>query len=109
MEYYIRPCTEKQLPEILEIFNEAILNSTALYDYKPRTMESMQIWYAAKQAGDYPIIGAFDADNTLLGFASYGSFRNWPAYKYSVEHSIYIRSDYRGNGFGKLLLKEIVK
>jgi len=109
MEYCIRPCTEKQLHEILEIFNEAILNSTALYDYKPRTMESMRIWYAAKRAGNYPIIGAFSADDKLLGFTSYGSFRNWPAYKYSVEHSIYIRSDYRGKGLGKLLLKEIVK
>jgi L-amino acid N-acyltransferase len=109
MENKIRLCGERQLPEILEIFNEAILNSTALYDYKPRTMDTMQIWYAAKQAGNYPIIGAFDCDNTLLGFSSYGSFRNWPAYKYSVEHSIYIRSDMRGKGLGKLLLKEIIK
>ena len=109
MEYRIRQCTEKQLPEILEIFNEAILHSTALYDYKPRTMENMQTWYTAKQQGNYPIIGIFDFDDTLLGFASFGSFRNWPAYKYSVEHSIYIRSDRRGNGLGKILLREIIK
>jgi len=109
MEYRIRQCTEKQLPEILEIFNEAILNSTALYDYKPRTMENMQTWYTAKRQGNYPIIGVFDPDEKLLGFASFGSFRNWPAYKYSVEHSIYIRSDRRGNGLGKILLREIIK
>lgn len=109
MEYIIRSCSERQLPEILEILNEAILNSTALYDYKPRTMEVVANWYAAKYAENYPIIGAFDCDDKLLGFASYGSFRNWPAYKYSVEHSIYIRSDKRGKGLGKLLLKEIIK
>jgi len=109
MEYIIRQCFENQLPEILEIFNDAILNSTALYDYKPRTMDTMQNWYTVKQSGNYPIIGAFDCDDTLLGFASYGSFRNWPAYKYSVEHSIYIRSDMRGSGLGRLLLKEIIK
>jgi len=109
MEYRIRQCTEKQLPEILEIFNVAILHSTALYDYKPRTMENMQTWYAAKLQGNYPIIGVFDFDDTLLGFASFGSFRNWPAYKYSVEHSIYVRSDRRGEGYGKVLLKEIIK
>jgi len=109
MEYIIKPCNREQLPEILEILNDAILNSTALYDYKPRNRESMENWYAVKQAGCYPIIGAFDDGNVLLGFASYGSFRNWPAYKYSVEHSVYVRSDKRGKGLGELLLKEIVK
>lgn len=109
MEYRIRQCDENQLPEILEIFNEAILHSTALYDYQPRTMENMQTWYTAKLQGNYPIIGVFDPEDQLLGFTSYGSFRNWPAYKYSVEHSIYIRSDRRGKGLGKLLLREIIK
>ena len=109
MEYKIKSCGEEQLPEILEILNEAILHSAALYDYKPRTVDTMKTWYAAKQAGNYPIIGAFDCDGVLLGFASYGPFRNWPAYKYSVEHSIYVRSDMRGKGLGKLLLIEIIK
>jgi len=109
MEFKIKSCNEKQLPEILEIFNEAILNSTALYDYKPRTMETMKVWYVAKLKGQYPILGLFDSKDSLLGFASYGSFRNWPAYKYSIEHSIYIRSDLRGRGLGKVLLKEIIK
>ncbi len=109
MEYRIGQCTEKQLPEILDIFNEAILNSTALYDYKPRSMENMQAWYAAKQQGNFPIIGVFDPYEKLLGFTSYGSFRNWPAYKYSVEHSIYIRTDRRGKGLGKMLLRTIIK
>ncbi|NEW85146.1 MAG: N-acetyltransferase [Mariniphaga sp.] len=109
MEYRIKQCNEIQLPEILEIFNEAILHSTALYDYKPRTMENMQTWYAAKQQGNYPVIGVFDFDDALLGFASFGLFRNWPAYKYSVEHSIYVKSDLRGKGLGKILLREIIK
>lgn len=109
MGYIIRSCTENQLPEILEIFNEAILNSTSLYDYNPRTIDTMQNWYAAKKAGNFPVIGVFDGNDTLLGFASYGSFRSWPAYKYSVEHSVYIRSDWRGKGLGTILLKEIIK
>lgn len=109
MEYRIRRCDEDQLPEILEILNEAILHSTALYDYKPRTMENMQTWYDVKQRGNFPVIGVFDPDEKLLGFTSYGSFRNWPAYKYSVEHSIYIKSDMRGKGLGKILLREIIK
>jgi len=109
MEIKTRSCNEKQLPEIMEIFNEAILNSTALYDYKPRTMEVMNKWYAEKQTGKYPVIGAFDQTGLLLGFASYGSFRSRPAYKYTVEHSVYVRSDQRRKGLGTILLKEIIK
>ena len=109
MEYQIKPVTEQQLPEILDIFNDAILNSTALYDYKTRTMDMMNTWYADKQKGNFPIIGAFDQNNILLGFSTYGMFRVRPAYKYSVEHSVYVRSDKRGNGIGKILLKEIIK
>lgn len=109
MDFQLKPCTEKQLPEILDIFNDAILNSTALYDYKTRTMETMNTWYADKLKGNYPIVGAFDENDTLLGFATYGMFRVRPAYKYSVEHSVYVRSDKRGHGVGKVLLREIIK
>lgn len=109
MSYIIRLCTQQQLPEILAIFNDAILNSTALYDYKPRTMANMDVWYETKQKGNFPVIGIFDDSGTLLGFGSYGTFRAWPAYKYTVEHSIYIRDDMRGKGLGKILLKEVIK
>ena len=105
----LRPCTEQQLPEILDIYNDAILNSTALYDYKIRTIEMMHAWYAVKLKGNYPVIGAFDQNNGLLGFSTYGMFRVQPAYKYTVEHSVYVRSDKRGLGTGKILLKEIIK
>jgi len=105
----IKPCTEIQLPEILDIFNDAILHSTALYDYKIRTMETMHAWYADKVNHNYPIVGAFDENNLLLGFATYGMFRVRPAYKYTVEHSVYVRPDRRGEGIGKILLKEIIK
>jgi L-amino acid N-acyltransferase len=105
----LKSCTEKQLPEILDIFNDAILHSTALYDYKIRTMETMHAWYADKVNHNYPIVGAFDENNLLLGFATYGMFRVRPAYKYTVEHSVYVRPDKRGEGIGKVLLNEIIK
>ena len=108
MEFQLKPCTEKQLPEILDIFNDAILNSTALYDYKVRTMETMNAWYADKLSHNSPVIGAFDENDLLLGFATYGMFRVRPAYKYTVEHSVYVRSDKRGQGLGKALLREII-
>jgi len=94
---------------ILEIFNEAIVNSTALYDYQPRARESMAGWFKAKEDGGLPVIGAVDSLGHLLGFASYGTFRAWPAYKYSVEHSVYVHKDHRGRGIGAGLLQKLIE
>lgn len=104
----LTPCDESFAGQILSILNDAILNSTALYDYKPRTPENMATWFAAKRAGNFPIIGAVADDGELMGFASYGVFRNFPAYKYSVEHSVYVSKQHRGKGIGKLLLERII-
>jgi phosphinothricin acetyltransferase len=93
---------------ILAIFNEAIVNSTALYDYKPRTAESMVGWFDAKTRGGYPVIGAEDETGTLMGFASYGPFRPHPAYKYTVEHSVYVDAGFRGQGVGRALLGAVI-
>jgi phosphinothricin acetyltransferase len=94
---------------ILAIFNEVIANSTALYDYQPRTPEMMKNWFEVKRKGRYPVIGVEDSSGQLLGFASYGPFRAWPAYKYSVEHSIYVDARFRGRGVGRLLLQQVIE
>jgi L-amino acid N-acyltransferase len=102
-------CTlERHGAAILDIFNDAIAISTALYDYRPRTAESMQGWFAAKAAGAFPVIGAEDDGGVLLGFASYGTFRAWPAYKYSVEHSVYVHAAHRGRGIGPALTSKLI-
>ncbi len=100
---------EQHSPEILAIFNHAILNTTSLWEYKARTMETMKTWFATKAAGNFPVIGALDEHGKLIGFASYGTFRPWAAYKYSVEHSVYLRNDQQGKGLGKLFMHELIK
>src|SRR5262245_53951068 len=102
-------CDRSRAAEILAILNEAIVNSTALYDYTPRTMEMMEAWFEAKVRGNYPVIGAVDEDGRFLGFGTYGPFRQWPAYKYTVEHSIYVELENRGKGVGKILLSAIIE
>jgi phosphinothricin acetyltransferase len=94
---------------VLDILNDAILTSTALYDYKPRTPESMVAWFRSKRDAGYPVVGAIDDEGTLLGFASYGPFRAWPAYKYSVEHSVYVQRSQRGKGVGLALLRNLIQ
>ncbi|HKY35012.1 MAG TPA: GNAT family N-acetyltransferase [Polyangiaceae bacterium] len=96
-------------PAILSILNDAIVNSTALYDYVPREPDSMNGWFEQKALGGFPVWGAIDAQGPLLGFATYGSFRAWPAYKYSVEHSVYVERGARGRGVGQALMQQLIK
>jgi len=102
-------CTrESHATPILEILNEAIVNSTALYDYKPRGPETMVAWFNAKEQGRFPVIGAVNDSGQLCGFATYGTFRAWPAYKYSIEHSVYVHKNHRGKGLGLLLMQRLI-
>lgn len=102
-------CTySRHASQILEVFNEAILTSTALFDYEPRAPETMVAWFNAKESGNFPVIGIEGSDGQLLGFASYGTFRAWPAYKYSVEHSVYVHKDHRGKGLGRILMQQLI-
>jgi phosphinothricin acetyltransferase len=103
-------CThDRHASQILDIFNEAILTSTALFDYKPRSPDSMVPWFKTKAANQFPVVGVEGPNKQLLGFASYGTFRAWPAYKYSVEHSVYVHKDHRGKGLGRLLMRELIQ
>ena len=102
-------CDSSRAAAILDIFNDAIENSTALYEYRPWTSATIAAWFEAKQQGRYPIVGIVDEQDRLLGFASYGPFRMRPAYKYSVEHSVYVHPDHRGAGVGRSLLALIIE
>ncbi len=105
----ILPCTQtRHASAILDIFNDAILTSTALYDYQPRSMATMEDWFLAKQKGDFPVVGIENDQGQLIAFGSYGSFRAFPAYKYTVEHSVYVHKDHRGKGFGTQVMQALI-
>ena len=101
-------CTRAHAPEILAIFNQAILHTTALYEYEPRTPEFMAAWFDTKERANLPVIGAFTPEGVLTGFATYGTFRTLPAYHHTVEHSVYVHPDHRGRGLARALLHELI-
>ena len=104
----IRYAEEKDVTGILEIYNDAILNTTAIYDYTTHTLEDRIEWYEKRRQEGYPIL-VFEKDDRVVGFATYGSFRVYPAFKYTIEHSIYIHKDYRNLGIGKGLLEKLIE
>lgn len=101
-------CEPRHLPAIMAIFNEAITHSTALYEYQPRTLEAVTTWYDTKITGGFPVIGLESPAGTLMGFATFGTFRNWPGYKYTVEHSVYVDTRFRRKGIGTRLMQELI-
>ncbi|MFB7141718.1 GNAT family N-acetyltransferase [Gottfriedia sp. NPDC056225] len=103
----IREATKEDLLDILAIYNDAILNTTAVYSYKPQSLEDRKIWFDQKMQEGFPII-VFEIDEKVAGFATFGPFRAWPAYKYSIEHSIYVNSEFRKKGIGTSLMKELI-
>ncbi|MEO8308721.1 MAG: N-acetyltransferase family protein [Pseudomonadota bacterium] len=94
---------------VREIFNDAIINTTALYEYKPWTQTDVIKWFGSKASSSFPVIAAVDDSGTLLGFASYGQFRARPAYKYTVEHSVYVHREHRRRGAGRALLQHLIE
>ena len=104
----IRSANSSDLPAILDIYNDAIINTTAVYDYTPHTLGMRQQWFDDKTEKGIPVLVA-DINGTVVGFTSYGPFRAWPAYKYSVEHSVYVHKDFRNRGIAKKLLVELIE
>ena len=103
----VRYAIESDLPAILDIYNEIILNTTAVYQYEPHTLQMRKEWFETKKEQGFPVFVAED-NKTVTGFSTIGTFRNWQAYKYSVENSVYVASAYRGKGIGKLLIPPLI-
>lgn len=102
----LRDATMADAEAIRAIYNDAVINTTAVFDYTPRDAAAQVAWLQAKAGQELPVLVAESA-GTVVGYASYGPFRPWPAYLYTVENAIYIAPDRRGQGIGKLLLARL--
>lgn len=102
----LREATLEDLPEMLAIYNEAVLNSAATFDLEAQTLEERTVWFNT-HGGKYPLIVA-ELDGKVAGYACLSPFRVKPAYSYSTELSIYIDADFRGHGIGSTLMTDIL-
>jgi L-amino acid N-acyltransferase YncA len=102
------PASCEDLSEILEIYNDVIRTSTAVYTEIELTAERGAVWFDAKRSAGMPFIVAKDASG-ITGFGTFGEFRAPPCYRHSVEHSVHVRSDRRGQGIGRQLVIELMK
>jgi len=103
----IRDADAADLAAILDIYNEVIANTTAVYSEQPVTLEERRAWRQARLDLGCPVIVAVDGSD-IAGFASFGDFRAWPCYRLTVEHSVHVRADRRGRGIGKALVAELL-
>ena len=103
----VRDADEDDLPAILSIYNDVIANTTAVYSEIPVTLESRFAWLAQLRGQGYPVIIA-ERGGERLGFGSFAEFRAWPCYAGTVEHSLHVRADARGQGVGRLLVQALL-
>ncbi len=108
MNLHIRPALQRDLDAITQIYNDAVLNSTASYDQHPVSLENRRSWLAQHQHHELPILVAEAADQSILGWASLSFFRPWDGYRFTVEDSIYVAESHRGQGIGTQLLAQLI-
>ncbi|MDH0617352.1 GNAT family N-acetyltransferase [Pseudomonas fulva] len=108
MRHEIRDALPADLPAILDIYNDAVRNTTAIWNETPVDLANRQAWFDARAQQGYPILVAVDGAD-VLGYASFGDWRPFEGFRHTVEHSVYVRSDQRGKGLGPALMRALIE
>lgn len=104
----IRQATEDDLPVICEIYNDAVTNTTAIWNETIVDVANRSAWLAARSGAGYPVLVAVSDAGDLVGYASFGDWRAFDGYRHTVEHSVYVRRDSRGGGIGRRLMVALI-
>lgn len=105
----IRPADRADLPAILAIYNEAVLTTTASYDYEPRSQEAQEAWFDDHATRNLPVLVAESDAGEILGWSTLSTFRPRPGYRFTCENSVYVAASARGRGLGKRLLAPLIE
>lgn len=108
MAVHIRDTRTEDLPEILDIHNDAVANTTAIWDEEQVDLADRTAWFLDRTAAGYPVLTA-EVDGRVAGYASYGQWRVKSGYRHSVEHSVYIHPDFHRRGLASALLSELIE
>lgn len=103
----LRDATEEDLPEMLEIYNHSILNSTATFELEPKTLEQRRSWFSS-HGRKYPLIVAEVEHRKVVGYCCLSSFRQSCGYSPTVELSVYVHNEFRRRGIASTLVNEII-
>ena len=103
----IRDAMARDAGAIAAIYNQAVRDTSAIWNDKEVDAADRRAWLNGRQGEGFPVLVAEDAGN-VLGFASYGPWRNFDGYRHTVEHSVYVRDDMHGQGLGAQLLETLI-
>ncbi|WP_342243763.1 GNAT family N-acetyltransferase [Pseudomonas sp. OTU5201] len=109
MSYVIRDAVEADLPGILAIYNDAVEHTTAIWNETLVDLANRHAWLAERTAAGFPVLVAVNAAGEVLGYASYGTWRTIEGFRHTVEHSVYVRGDQRGQGLGPALMQALIE
>lgn len=104
----IRTATPADVPAIAAIYAPSVLHGTASFELEPPDAAEMLRRYTAIVDGGYPYLVA-EIDGRIAGYAYVSAYRTRPAYRYTVENSVYIAADAQGKGVGRLLLARLIE
>lgn len=100
---------EAHIAGITAIFNHAVRNTFSIWSETETTVEQRRNWMAARRQAGFPVLAAIDpARNAVLGYGSFGVFRDFPGYVKTVEHSVYVAPDAQRQGVGAAILAELI-
>ncbi len=102
----IRHALESDLPAILGIYNDAVENTTAIWNETPADLANRKAWFADRTGKGFPVLVA-ERDG-VIGYGSFGDFRPFEGYRVTVEHSVYVAKEARGQGTGETLLEALI-
>ena len=108
MSSEIRQATEADVPALVRIYNDLGVATTASYDLEPLSVEERRHWLADHDAHDWPVLVAM-LDGEVVGYTSYGRFRDKPGYDFTVEHSVYVLPRAQRSGVGRALMTELIR
>lgn len=105
----IRTANEGDADVIADIYNDAVLNTTAIWNDKTVDFLNRIKWMRDRNDAGFPVLVAVDEEGKVLGYASYGDWRPWDGYRHTVEHSVYVHKEARGKGAGGALMVELIQ